>query len=107
MPVNLGAFTELEEQAAVLAIIAERDRLRDEVERLREELTHLRARSERPPGDGPPPEVYLQWYGDDDGYHLVDDEALVAGVTWCDTRVWPRDVRYVRADDPAAADEEE
>ena len=72
-----------------------------------EELAHLRARSERPPGGGPPPEIYLQWYGDDDGYHLIDDEALVAGVTWCDTRVWLRDVRYIRANDTAAPDEEE
>lgn len=107
MPINPVAFTELEERAAVLAIIAERNRLREDVDRLQEELVHLRARSERPPGGGPPPEIYLQWYGDDSGYHLVDDEALVAGVTWCDTRVWPRDVRYVRADDTAAPDEEE
>lgn len=86
------------------------ERNRTLVERLalvEEELAGLRARSERPPGGGPPPEIYLQWYGDDDGYHLIDDEALVAGVTWCDTRVWLRDVRYVRADDTAAPDEEE
>lgn len=139
MSINYGRFTDEEEQAAIEAIVAERDDLReklrardkalDEVvksadamrdasdvlvgvllERLaaaEEELAHLRARSDRPPGGGPPPEIYLQWYGDDDGYHLIDDEAAVACVTWCDTRVWPRDVRYVRADDTAAPDEEE
>ena len=107
MPINPGAFAELEEQAAVKAIIAERNRLREDVDRLQEELAHLRARSEGPPSGGPPPEIYLQWYGDDDGCHLIDDEAGVAGVTWCATRVWPRDVRYVRADDTAAPDEEE
>ena len=107
MPINLGAFTELKEQAAVKAIIAERNRLREDVDRLQEELAHLRARSEQPPGGGPPPEIYLQWYGDNEGYHLIDDEAGVAGVTWCATRVWPRVVRYVRADDTAAAPDEE
>lgn len=100
-------FPESPSYRLIMDMTDERDALRDEVERLRDELNNLRARNERPPGGGPPPEIYLQWYGDDDGYYLIDDAALVADVTWCDTRVWPRDVRYVRADDTAAAPDEE
>lgn len=85
----------------------ENQELRARLATTEDELNCLRARSEQPPSGGPPPEVYLQWYGDDDGRHLIDDDAGVAGVTWCDTRVWPRDVRYVRANDPAPVPDEE
>lgn len=96
MPIDHGRFTEEEEQAAVRAIIAERDALRERVAALTAELDNLRHPAERP-SSGPPDEIYLQWYGDDDGRYLWPDDVDEPCATWSAERVWPRDVRYIRS----------
>lgn len=97
----------MEERAAVLAVLAECSVLRDEVERLREELAALKGPADEKEIGGPPDELWLQWHGDDEGNYLWPDDADRAGVTWSRHQVWRHDVRYVRADDTTAAPDEE
>ena len=105
MPINYGQFTDEEEQAAVRAIIAERDALRERVAALTAELDNLRYRAERP-SSGPPEEIYLQWYGDDDGRYLWPDDVDEPCATWSAERIWPRDVRYIRAQNLTGLEED-
>jgi hypothetical protein len=81
---------------------AENEALRGRVEKLKDELAELKHPADEPETGAPPDELWLQWYGDDEDNYLWPDDVDQPSATWSRYRVWPRDVRYVRAIDTAA-----
>lgn len=102
-------FPEAPSYQRMLALESENEALRAQVEKLEYELAELKHVADEPQTGEPPDELWLQWYGDDEGNYLWPDDAYRAGVTWSQFRVWRHDVRYVRADDrpEEAADDEQ
>lgn len=49
----------------------------------------------------PPKELWLQWYGDRSPDEMLPgDDIDVTDVSWCATKMWRDDVKYVRANYP-------
>ncbi len=72
--------------------------LQNQIAQLEAELAELKHPADEPETGAPPDELWLQWFGDDEGHYLWPDDVDRAGVTWSSYQVWPRDVRYVRAE---------